>query len=61
MESNKIKDFQISSYTFVFGWFFEYGRLNYNNGVWCSVNSDKTFEYFEIDLLRVRYVLVIGI
>ena len=60
MESNKIKDFQISSHTFSSGWLPEHGRLNYNNGAWCSANNDKTSEYFEIDLLRVRHVSAIA-
>lgn len=60
MESNKIKDFQISSHTFSPGWLPEHGRLNNNNGAWCSANNDKTSEYFEIDLLRVRHVSAIG-
>ena len=59
MESKKIKNSQLSCYTYQRGWGPQQGRLN-NNRAWCSSNNDATNEYFEIDLLKVRHVSAIA-
>lgn len=59
MESRKIKKSQLSSYTNDNGWDADKGRLH-NSRSWCSMSEDSTYEYFQIDLLRVRHISAIA-
>ena len=59
MESRKIKKSQLSSKTSDKGWEADRGRLR-NSKAWCSETEDVMFEYFQIDLLRVRRVSAIA-
>lgn len=59
MESGKIKKSQLSSNTNAKGWDADEGRLH-NSRAWCSKSNDRTSEYFQIDLLRVRHVSAIA-
>ena len=58
MESRTIKSYQLSSNTNDKGWDADKGRLR-NSKAWCSKTNDRTSEYFQIDLLRVRHVSAI--
>ena len=59
MESEKIHDSQLSSFSqFSNAWSPSEGRLN-NNGAWCSY-SNAVNEFFGIDLLEVRHVSIIA-
>ena len=59
LESGRISNFQLSSYTYAKNWDAYKARLN-NKKAWCSSTNNDQLEYLQIDLLKVRHVSAIA-